>query len=315
MENSTYPFYFNLTMFVYLGNYRYPTFVLCFLCYAFIITANLIIIVVISREKTLHEPMYIFIMCLCINSLYGSAGFFFRFLRDLLSDTHLISRSACFMQIYVIYTYASYELTLLGIMAYDRYVAVCQPLHYHNKITSKLVFKLIALAWVYPAFSVAACVSLASRLPLCGNKIPKVFCANWPVVKLSCVTTAINNLVGMFVSISTVFLPLAFVLYTYARIFFICRRRSSEFKGKVIQSCLPHIVTFVNYSITVFCDVALSRINLEELNPFLAVILSLEFVVIPPIVNPIVYGLKLPEIRKHIFRMLSCSKPDKITKP
>ncbi|KAM9346891.1 olfactory receptor 6N2-like [Symphorus nematophorus] len=308
MDNSTSPAYFNLTMFVNIGNYRYPTFLLCFLLYAFIVSANLVIIVVISREKTLHKPMYIFIMCLSVNSLYGSAGFFFRFLRDLLSDMHLISRSACFTQVYVIYTYASYELTLLGIMAYDRYVAVCQPLHYHSKVTSKVVFLLVALAWIYPAFSVAACVILASRLPLCGNKIPKVFCANWPVVKLSCVTTVINNLVGMLVSTSTVFLPLAFVLYTYTRIFLVCRKRSSEFKSKVIQSCMPHIITFVNYSITVFCDVALSRIDLENLNPFLAVVLSLEFVVIPPILNPLVYGLKLPEIRKLILRMLSCSK-------
>lgn len=302
-------------MFVNIGNYRYPTFVLCLLLYAFIISANLVIILVISREKTLHEPMYIFILCLSVNSLYGSAGFFFRFLKDIVSDAHLISRSSCFTQIYVIYTYASYELTILGIMAYDRYVAVCQPLHYHNKITPKMVFKLIAFAWIYPAFSVAACVYLSSRLPLCGNKIPKVFCANWPVVKLSCVGTGLNNLVGMLVSTTTVFLPLAFVLYTYIRIFLVCRKSSSEFKGKVIQSCLPHIITFVNYSITVFCDVALSRINLEELNPFLAVILSLEFVVIPPILNPLVYGLKLPEIRKLILRMLSCSKHDKQTKP
>lgn len=308
MENSTYSSFFNLTMFVNIGNFRYPVFVLFFMLYAFIILANLVIIVVILREHTLHEPMYIFIMCLSINSLYGSAGFFFRFFRDLLSHNHLISRSACFTQIYVIYTYASYELTLLSIMAYDRYVAVCQPLHYHNKLTSKSVTLLVAVAWIYPAFSVAACVYLASTLPLCGNTIPKVFCANWPVVKLSCAVTVINNLLGMFVSTSTVFLPMAFVLYTYAQIVFVSRKRSSEFRRKVIQNCLPHIITFVNYSVTVFCDVALSRNNLEDLNPFLAVILSLEFVVIPPIMNPLVYGMKLPEIRKCILKMLSRSK-------
>ncbi|XP_069011375.1 olfactory receptor 4B13-like [Embiotoca jacksoni] len=315
MENSTNPLYFKLTMFVDMGNYRYLTFVLCLLLYAFIVVANLAIIAAISREKTLHEPMYMFIMCLSINSLYGSAGFFFRFLKDLLADTHLISRSACFTQIYVIYTYASYELTLLGIMAYDRYVAVCQPLHYHNKITSGVVSKLVAFACIYPVFSIATCVYLSSRLPLCGNEIPKVFCANWPVVKLSCVTTVLNNLVGMFVSTSTVFLPLAFVLYTYLRIFLVCRKHSAEFKSRVIQSCLPHIVTFINYSITVFCDIALSRIDLEELNPFVAVILSLEFVVIPPILNPLVYGLKLPEMRKVMLRMLPCSKPASSDKP
>ncbi|XP_041663066.1 olfactory receptor 6N2-like [Cheilinus undulatus] len=308
MENSTNPPFFNLTMFINIGNYRYPTFILCFLLFAFIISANLVIIVVITLEKTLHQPMYIFILCLSVNSVYGSTGFFIRFLRDLLSDSHLIPRAACLTQVYVIYTYASYELTLLGIMAYDRYIAICQPLHYHTKVTTKMIAILVSVAWIYPAISVFACVYLASRLPLCGNKIPKVFCANWPIVKLSCISTALNNLVGMLVSVTTVFCPLAFVLYTYTRIILLCRNQSSEFKSKVIQSCLPHIITFVNYSITVFCDVALSRVDLEELNPFLAVILSLEFVVIPPILNPLVYGLKLPEIRKVILRMVSCSK-------
>ncbi|XP_053295159.1 olfactory receptor 6N1-like [Pleuronectes platessa] len=315
MENHTDPPYFILTMFVNLGSYRYPTFVLCFLLYAFIVSANLVIILAISQEKKLHEPMYIFIMCLSINSMYGSAGFFLRFLRDLLSDTHMISRMACYIQVYIIYSYASYELTILGIMAYDRYVAVCQPLHYHNKITLKVVSKLILASWVFPSIGVAVCAYLSFRLPLCGNKIPKVFCANWPLVKLSCVATLINNLVGMLWTSCTIFLPLAFVLFTYVKIFLVCRKRDLKFKGKVLQSCVPHIVTFVSYSITVFCDISLSRINVEELNPFLGVILSLEFVVIPPILNPLVYGLKLPEIRKTISRMLSCSKHDEKAKP
>ncbi|XP_033965447.2 olfactory receptor 1468-like [Pseudochaenichthys georgianus] len=304
MENGTYPPYFNLTMFVNIGIYRYPAFVLCLLLYAVIISANLVIIVVISREKVLHEPMYIFIMCLSINSLYGSAGFFFRFLRDLLSNTHLIPRSACFIQIYVIYTYASYELLLLAVMAYDRYVAVCQPLHYHSKMTSKMISKLVAFAWIFPIFSVGACVYLAGRLPLCGNKIPRVFCANWPVVKLACISTVLNNLVGMLMTTTTVILPLAFVLYTYLRIVLICWKNSLEFKSKVIQSCMPHIVTFVNFSISLFCDIALSRIDVEIINPFLGVFLSLEFVLIPPILNPFVYGLKLPEIRKCLLQIL-----------
>ena len=303
MDNITSPAYFNLTMFLNLGQSRYVAFLVCFILYVFIVFANVIIIVVIVRENALHGPMYMFIMCLAVNSLYGSAGFYFRFLKDLVSSSHLISRSGCFTQIYVIYTYASNELTLLSIMAYDRYVAVCHPLHYHSKITKRSVILLIALALIYPAFSVASCVYLSATLPLCGNAIPKVYCANWSVVKLSCVSTGINNLIGMIVSIITVFLPLVFVLYTYGRIFLICRKGLSDYKNKVVQSCLPHIITFVNYSITVFCVLVLGRIDLESLNPLIAVILSLEFVVIPPVVNPLVYGLKLPEIRKCILRM------------
>ncbi|CAL8240543.1 unnamed protein product [Merluccius merluccius] len=306
MENISGPFHFNLTMFGHIGYYRYPAFVFCFLLYSVIVSANVIIILVISREKSLHQPMYVLIACLSVNSLYGSAGFFPRFLRDLLHETHLISRPGCFSQIYVIYTYGSYEFTILSMMAYDRYVAVCKPLHYHSTMTSKMVSKLALFAWIYPAFSIGTVIYFSIRLPLCGSKIPKVFCANWPVVKLSCVNTFINNLVGMIVSTTTAFIPLLFVLYTYLQILLICRKRSAEFKGKVFQSCLPHIVTFFNYSITVFCDVILSRFDLQELNPIglLAVILSLEFVVIPPILNPIMYGLKLPEIKRLILKLL-----------
>ncbi|XP_044222728.1 olfactory receptor 10J4-like [Thunnus albacares] len=304
MDNNTVSFYFNLTMFVNIGHYCYPAFVFCLLLYSFIVSANLVIMLVISRERTLHEPMYMFIACLSVNALYGSTGFFPRFLMDLLSDSHLISRPACYLQIHVIYTYASNEMIILGIMAYDRYVAVCHPLHYHRKMTSKTVFKLAAMAWIYSAFVVTVFNSMSVRLPLCGNKIQKVFCANWNIVKLSCVATVVNNIVGMLLTIATVFLPLFYILYTYLQIIIVCWKSSAEFKGKVLESCLPHVISFVIYSITGFCDIALSRYDPEEINTFMAVFLSLEFVVIPPVSNPLVYGLKLPEIRRHILRML-----------
>ncbi|XP_047457971.1 olfactory receptor 6N1-like [Mugil cephalus] len=308
MDNDS-VFHFNLTMFMPIGSYRYPAFLACFLLFLIIISANLLIILVILRERTLHEPMYIFIAFLSVNSLYSSAGFFPRFLMDLLSDTHLISRPACFTQIYIIYTYGSYEMTILSIMAYDRYVAVCEPLHYHRKVTPNTVGKLVAFAFIYPAFYIAICLYLTIRLPLCGNKIQKVYCAIWNIAKLSCVSTVINNIVGLLVTVIAIILPLIFVLYTYLRIIIVCRRSSSEFKSKVFQTCLPHTISFATYSVAVFCDIALSRIDVEKLNTLLATILSIEFLVIPPFINPLIYGLKLPEIRRHIFRMVTFLKP------
>ncbi|XP_008275442.1 olfactory receptor 6N2-like [Stegastes partitus] len=308
MKNNTLSFYFNLTMFVNIGRYCFVAFAFCLLLYSFIVTANLFMILVILRQRTLHEPMYVFVALLSVNALYGSAGFFPRFLMDLLSDTHLISRPACFTQIYTIYTYGAYELSILGIMAYDRHMAVCHPLHYRRNMTSRKVIKLSTLAWVFPTFAVMTCVFLSASLPLCGREIQRVFCANWNVVKLSCVNTTVNNIAGMLLSITTVFFPFFYVLYTYLRIIVVCWKASREFKGKVLHTCLPHVVSFVVFSIAAFCDVALSRNNIEEINPFLAVLLSLEVVVIPPVLNPLLYGLKMPEIRKHTVRLLSSSK-------
>ncbi|CAL8388793.1 olfactory receptor 51L1-like [Gadus morhua] len=301
MENGSHPFYFNLTAFGNIGYYRYPAFIFCFLLYSVIVFANVIIILVISREKSLHQPMYILILCLCINSLYGSAGFFPRFLIDLLSDTHAISLPACFTQIFFIYSYATFELTMMSAIAYDRYVAVCHPLHYHNKMTANKVITIVAAAYIYPVCVLSPSACLSFTTPLCGNNIPKVFCANWLVLKLSCVTTFINNVVGLFLS-GTIFAPLLFVAYTYVRILLICRKGTSESRLKVLQSCLPHIVTFANFAVSMFCDVVLSRFNIEEFSPFAAIVISLEFVVIPPIVNPLMYGIKLQEIKKNILK-------------
>ncbi|XP_041807024.1 olfactory receptor 10A3-like [Chelmon rostratus] len=305
MENSTLFFYFDLTTFMDIGNLRYPAFVFCLLLYSFIVSANLAMILIILQESTLHEPMYIFIAFLSANSLYGSTGFFPRFLMDLLSDTHLISRPACFTQIYVIYTYTFYELTFLSIMAYDRYVAVCHPLHYHRKMTPKTAYTLVFFAWVCPACNLTITINMAVRLPLCGNNIQKVYCASWNIVKLSCVANPINNIAATLGAIIIAFVPFGFILYTYLRIVVACWKKSSEVRGKVLQSCLPHVISFVIYSITSFSDTALNRQNLDEINPFVAILLSIEFLIIPPVLNPLVYGLKLPEIRRHIVKMLS----------
>lgn len=304
MDNST-PLYFNLTMFVPMGQFRHLAFTACLMIYSFILVANLVIVLVIYREKSLHEPMYIFVALLSVNSLYGSSGFFPRLLIDLLSDAHLISRAACFAQIYIIYTYASYEMTILAVVAYDRYLAVCHPLHYHAKMTSRSVLFLATAALLLPAVAVFMLVLMSVKLPLCSNHIHKIFCANWNVVKLSCVSTTANNAYGLMLSVLTAFFPLLFVLYTYARIIAVCWRSSAQFRGKVFHGCLPHIITYCVYTTTAFCDVALSRYDSRDLNPFLAAILSLEFVLIPPLLNPVVYGLKLPHIRRNIARMLS----------
>lgn len=302
MENST--FYFNFTMFMSIGHYRYLAFVFCLLTYGFIVSSNIAMIWIIVQEKALHEPMYIFIAFLSVNSLYGSTGFFPRFLMDLLSDTHLISRPACFTQIFIIYTYASYELTILCIMAYDRCVAVCHPLHYRRKMNSKTVTALAFFAWVCPACNLMISVYTVVNLPLCGHNIQRVYCASWNVAKLSCVTNAVNTIVAMLGAVAIAFFPFGFILYTYLQIVIVCWRKSSEVRGKVLQRCLPHVISFTIYSVTSFSDTALSRRNSDDINPFVAVILSLEFIIIPPVLNPLVYGLKLPEIRRHVVQIL-----------
>ncbi|XP_012738185.2 olfactory receptor 51E1-like [Fundulus heteroclitus] len=304
-NNSSHSSYFHLALFTDMGSLRYLYFSLCFLIYLLINCANVAIILTVCLERSLHQPMYVFICCLSFNSLRGAAGFFPRFLSDLLSDTHFISRLSCFVQVFVLYMYATGEMAILGIMAYDRFVAVCQPLRYRSKMTFRTVLRLIVLAELYPAFICSCCISLTIRLPLCGIKVQRLFCTNWPLVRLSCVDTGVNNIAGLLAMVATIFIPLLFVLYSYLRILLVSRRSSHELRGKALQTCLPHIVTCVNYSVCFVGELLLNRLRDDEINPLIVVALSLEFLIIPPIVNPLVYGLKLPQIRTVVFRYFS----------
>ncbi|KAM9710790.1 olfactory receptor 10J1-like [Menidia menidia] len=199
-------------------------------------------------------------------------------------------------------------MTILSVTAYDRFVAICRPLHYHSRMTFRTVVGLIIFAELYPAIVIGYCLSLTVGLSFCRNKVNRLFCTNWPVVQLSCVDTTLNDTVGRIVAVTTIFIPLLFVSYTYLRILLISRKSSSEFRGKALRTCLPHLITFVNFSLSLFCELSLSRLEGDEINPVLIVFLSLEFLVIPPIINPLVYGLKLPQIKTGILKLLTGGK-------
>ncbi|KAK9962689.1 hypothetical protein ABG768_008043 [Culter alburnus] len=302
MENGTY-FYFML--FENLGYIRYGFFSLGFILYCAIILFNVLIMLAIFLERTLHQPMYILILCLSVNSVFGTAGFFPRVLTDLLSDTHSISLEACFLQSIVIFMYAANEYMILMIMAFDRFVAICKPLRYHNIITPRFLTVSVVINLACPMILLAINGFLSTKLKMCGNKLFKVYCHNYEVVKLSCEKSIINNVFGLVILITTTIIPLSLILYSYVKIIIICQRSSAQFKSKAFQTCIPHIVVLLNFSIAIISEVTLSRIVNLELPTGMSVFLSLEFLIIPPILNPLVYALNLPDIRKKIICLIN----------
>ncbi|XP_067306212.1 olfactory receptor 51I2-like [Pseudorasbora parva] len=305
MENGTYLYFM---LFENLGNIRYAFFSLGFILYCAIALFNVIIMLAIFLERTLHQPMYILISCLSVNSVFGTAGFFPRVLTDLLSDTHAISRAACILQSYVIFTYAANENTILMLMAFDRFVAICKPLQYHNIITPSFLTVLIVINLTFPMIYFGISAIFLSKLTLCGNNLFKVYCHSFEMVKLSCSNAVVNNIMGIFILITTAIIPLSLILFSYVKILIVCRKSSSQVKGKAYQTCIPHIVVLLNFSIALISEVTLSRLVTLQLPIWLSVFLSLEFLVIPPILNPLVYALNLPDIRKTIICLMNGSK-------
>ncbi|XP_028821602.1 putative gustatory receptor clone PTE01 [Denticeps clupeoides] len=312
MENESFPFYFHFTLYKDYGGLKYLFFLLLIIVYLAILLLNVSIIWMVYKERSLHEPMYLFIACLSANAIYGSSGLFPRLFIDVLSDSHSISYDACSSQIFVIYTYGICEFTMLTIMAYDRCVAICYPLRYHSIMTPRTTGLLIAAGVSWPIVCKSIVTYFTARLPLCGREITRLYCSTWSVARLSCVSTAGNNAMGLFFTVVTIFLLVAFILYTYIRILLVCRRSSSEFRGKALQTSLPHIVTVVTYSLSSFCDILLSRFELGQALNIVTLLFSVEVLLVPPILNPLIYGLALPEIRKKIInRLKNASNPHK----
>ncbi|XP_051966512.1 putative gustatory receptor clone PTE03 [Xyrauchen texanus] len=305
MENGT---YYTLMLFENIGYIRYVLFIMGFIVYCAIIFFNALVILAIFLERSLHQPMYLLITSLSFNNVYGTAAFFPRLLADLLSDSHTISRGACILQAFVIYTYATNENTILMVMAFDRFVAICKPLQYNNIMTPRFLTVLIALSWIYPMLCIGIAAILNARLTVCGNKLLKVYCHNWEIVKLSCENTLSNNVLGFFNVTTTLIMPLCFILYSYLKILIICRRSSPEFRSKAYQTCVPHIVILLNFSIAIFCEVTLSRFVNVDVPIGLSIALSLDFIVVPPILNPLVYGFNFPDIRKKILCIIKASR-------
>ncbi|XP_066532011.1 olfactory receptor 6N1-like [Hoplias malabaricus] len=308
MSSSSNVTYLILDGFVELETYRYLYFVITLVVYLGIICCNCVVIFVICTNKCLHEPMYIFITALLLNSLLGTLAFYPKFLIDLLSEKQVVSLESCLFQSYCIYTYATSEFTLLTAMAYDRYVSICKPLQYSTLVNITTVKKLLFFCWFVPSCENCVTLILPSQVyvlhnKLCKFRLNRIYCSNSTVVKLSCGDTSVRNSYGMFVFSVAVFPPMFIIIFTYIRIITECLKNSKNFRRKALQTCFPHLFIFITFTVTSCFEVINSRFEGNVPHIF-SIIMSVENLVISPLINPIIYGLKMQEIWSRIKQMV-----------
>ncbi|XP_044140125.1 olfactory receptor 51E1-like [Bufo gargarizans] len=276
--------------------------VITFLGFLLIILCNCTVISTILLHESLQKPMYIFISGLCANDLYGSSAFYPSLFVNLSLKSPNISYMACIIQEFCINNYAAFEFTILAIMAFDRYVCICNPLRYSSIITLGTAYKLMVTAWLHCFVLIIVHVVLTVRLPLCDNMILKIYCDNWTVVRLSCEDTTVNNAFGMFLTVSVVIgMPLLTFL-SYVEILKVCAK-SKDAQVKAMQTCVPQIISLLIFFASCIFEVMLYRF-IPTIVPYgLRVIMSINIFVVPPIVNPILYGLKMKDIKVKIRRI------------
>ncbi|XP_041795881.1 olfactory receptor 142-like [Chelmon rostratus] len=307
MINSTQPSHFTLAAYFDAGTFRYFYFMTVMCLYIFIVSVNLLLIVVICMNRSLHEPMYLFLCSLFVNELYGSTGLFPFLLLQILSDVHTVSASCCFLQIFCVHSYGAVEYLNLAIMSYDRYVAICRPLQYNTRMTRNKIALLIAVSWFYPCCAMVVLLSLTSPLQLCGNIINKVYCDSHSVVKLPCSDTTLINFYGLVATFGTIFGALLLILHTYARILQVCFSGSKQTRQKAVSTCTPHLASLLNFSFGACFEILQSRFNMNFVPNVLRIFLSLYFLTCQPLFNPVMYGLKLSKIRDTCKSFISKS--------
>ncbi|XP_039673243.1 olfactory receptor 11A1-like [Perca fluviatilis] len=302
MDNELNVTYITFDGHVEVQKYRYLYFVIMFTAYILILCSNSTIVGIIVINKALHEPMYIFIAALLINSVLFSTAIYPKLLIDFLSEKQIISYSACLFQWFIYYTLVCSEFFLLSAMAYDRYVSICKPLQYPTIMTKKTVYNFLVLAWMLPASQMSVGPLLIVNEKLCFFILKGIIC-NSTVNTLHCVSSAVLNIYGLIVFVIAVPLPVLFILFTYTRIFIITYRSSREVRRKAAHTCLPHLLVLINFSCLLAYDVLLFRLKID-FHKTVRLIMSLQLVIYHPLFNPIMYGLKMKEIYKHLKRLL-----------
>ncbi|XP_056909319.1 olfactory receptor 11H6-like [Takifugu flavidus] len=276
-------------------------FTFIFLCYSLIWIVNGALILVIILEEKLHEPMYIFLCNLCINSLYGTAAFYPKFLYDLVTNNRTISYAGCMLQGFVIYSYAGTDFSILALMAYDRYLAICRPLEYHSVMTKHKVVLLVCFSRLVPCLCFTVLIIMTSLLQLCDSHIDKLYCANWSIVKLSCNSITANNIVG-YIVILFYFCHVVFIMCSYVPLLK-SAVKSRDGRKKFTQTCVPHLFCLLNVTVALLFDLMYARYGSPSLSAGVKNFMSLQFLLFPPILNPLIYGLKLTQVRNRLLNV------------
>ncbi|KAM3936228.1 olfactory receptor 4B13-like [Leptodactylus fuscus] len=270
------------------------------------ITMSGFIVYLVLTEESLHKPMYILICNLLCNGIFGSSAIFPKLLTDMLMSSKTISRNGCLMQSLSVSLFAFYEIWTFTIMAYDQYLAVCQPLHYVSQMTNKKVVHLLVLSLVYSFVVILVAILLTTRVPLCGTQIKNIFCDNMSIFILACTDTdtSINNIYGGVLSTAFFLLSTVFIVSSYIRIYFICHRLSLESSKKAMHTLITHLINFSTFLIGVIFIFVRYRVGNVKLPVSGHILLCIPSMVLPPLLSPLVYGIRTKALKVKMIRRL-----------
>ncbi|KAM6448807.1 olfactory receptor 11L1-like [Liasis olivaceus] len=296
---------FHLVGFIGLGDLQIPVFCLFLVIYLVTMVGNILIILLVATDPHLHTPMYFFLGNLsCLESCYSSNILPVMLANLIYGGQGTISVTGCMIQYYFFGLLAATECYLLAAMSYDRYVAICKPLHYATLINDKVCLQLIAGSWINGLFAMNIPIYLMHQVKFCGpSEINHFFCDLNPVLKLACNDTYLFELVTILISVLLTVPPFFLTLASYIFIISnIMRISSVSGRKKAFSTCSSHLmVVSIFYGTMIIVYVLPKTDGLQETNK----ILSLFYTILTPLFNPLVYSLRNREVKEAHGRAIA----------
>ncbi|XP_037695320.1 olfactory receptor 4B1-like [Choloepus didactylus] len=294
----------NVTEFIFTGLFQDPEvqrvcFVVFLLVYLATVGSNGLIVLIISISKSLNSPMYFFLSFLSLVEISYSSTIVPKFITDLLATIKSISLEGCLTQLFFSHFLGVTEILLLVVMAYDRYVAICKPLHYTTIMSRQLCHVLVTGSWLGGFLHSMIQILITIQLPFCGpNVIDHYFCDLQPLFKLACTDTFVVGVIvfansGLFSVCSFLILVSSYII-----ILVHLRNHSAEGRRKALSSCASHItVVLLFFGPAIFLYMRPSSTFTEDK------LVAVLYTVITPMLNPIIYTLRNAEVKNAIWRL------------
>nr|XP_014695534.2 olfactory receptor 13F1-like [Equus asinus] len=297
-----------ISNFIFLGFSYYPKvdiaiFVLCLLMYLITLLGNMILISITILDSHLHTPMYFFLSNLSVLDIWYTSSALTPMLVNFVSGKNTISFSGCATQMYFSLAMGSTECVLLSVMAYDRYVAICNPLRYPIIMNKRVCVQIAAGTWVTGCLTALVGTMSVLHQSLCGNSIINHFtCEILAVLKLVCSDTSKVQLIMLVISILLLPMPMLFICLSYAFILSnILRIGSVDGRSKAFSTCAAHLtVVILFYGTALSMYLKPSAVDSQEIDKFMAFV----YAGLTPMLNPIIYSLRNKEVKAAVKKLL-----------
>ncbi|XP_031461906.1 olfactory receptor 14J1-like [Phasianus colchicus] len=265
---------------------------------------NGLISTAVACHHRLHTPMYFFLLNLALLDLGCISTTLPKAMANALWDTRHISYAGCAAQVFFFFFLMSAEYCILTIMSYDRYVAICKPLHYGTLMDSRACATMAAAAWGTGLLNSLLHTANTFSLPLCqGSAVDQFFCEIPPILKLSCFGSYLRE-VGLIIFSALIFFGcFVFLLLSYVQIFRAVQRMPSEQgRHKAFSTCLPHLAV-VSLFVTTCMFAYLKPRSISS--PSLDLVVAVIYTVVPPLMNPLIYSMRNQEIKDALKKLFA----------